>query len=229
VKIRYLGHSCVELWSRAHALIIDPFLTGNPLAAAKAADVTVDYILVTHGHADHVGDAIEIAERNQATIIAPTDLAQHLARQGAKIHPMDIGGQFRFPFGTVKLTTALHGSSYTPKGSQENYGTGMPAGFLVTIDGKTVYDAGDTGLFSDMYLIGRYRAIDIAFLPIGDNYTMGPGDAVLAAQSLQAKVVVPIHYNTFPEIQQDPHAFVDQLRATGVRGMVMAPGQSIEL
>ncbi|KRE69853.1 metal-dependent hydrolase [Paenibacillus sp. Soil750] len=229
MNIIFHGQSCVEIRLKQHTLIIDPFLTGNPQATVKAEDIKADYILVTHGHGDHVGDTLSIAERNDATVIAPNDLARYLGFEGAKTHGMGIGGAYEFPFGKVKLTLALHDSSYNPPGTKENIYTGMASGFLLKVEGKTIYHAGDTGLFKDMKLIGKMNDIDLAFLPIGDNYTMGPEDAVIAAGYLKADTVVPMHYNTFPVIEQDPNAFVASLEEEGIKGLVMAPGQQITL
>ncbi|MDF2651651.1 MAG: metal-dependent hydrolase [Paenibacillus sp.] len=229
MNIIFHGQSCVEIRLKEHTLIIDPFLNHNPLAVTKPEDIKADYILVTHGHADHLGDSLEIAKRNQATIIAPNDLGRYLSFQGAQTHGMGIGGEYEFPFGKVKMTLALHDSSYNPPGTKENIYTGMASGFLITAEGKTIYHAGDTGLFGDMQLLGKLNAIDLAFLPIGDNYTMGPRDAVIAAQFLQAKMVVPMHYNTFPLIKQDPKAFVDSLASEGIKGVVIEPGQSLTI
>lgn len=229
MNIIFHGQSCVEIRLKQHTLIIDPFLTGNPQATVKAEDIKADYILVTHGHGDHVGDTLSIAQRNDATVIAPNDLARYLGFEGAKTHGMGIGGAYEFPFGKIKLTLALHDSSYNPPGTKENIYTGMASGFLLKVEGKTIYHAGDTGLFKDMKLIGKMNDIDLAFLPIGDNYTMGPEDAVIAAGYLKAKTVVPMHYNTFPVIEQDPNAFVASLEEEGIKGIVMSPGQQITL
>ncbi|NOV00729.1 metal-dependent hydrolase [Paenibacillus planticolens] len=229
MKLIFHGQSCVEIRLQEHTLIIDPFLNHNPQAVVKAEEIKADYILVTHGHGDHVGDTLEIAKRNEATVIAPNDLARYLGFQGAKTHGMGIGGEFAFPFGKVKMTLALHDSSYNPPGTTENIYTGMASGFLITVEGKTIYHAGDTALFGDMQLIGKLNEIDLAFLPIGDNYTMGPRDAVIAAQFLQAKTVIPMHYNTFPVIEQNPHAYVEGLAAEGIKGLVLEPGQHITL
>lgn len=229
MKIIFHGQSCVEIQLKEHTLIIDPFLTYNPQADVKADDIKADYVLVTHGHGDHVGDTLPIAKRNNATVIAPNDLATYLGFQGANTHGMGIGGSYEFPFGKVKLTLALHDSSYNPPGTQDIVYTGVASGFLITVEGKTIYHAGDTGLFSDMKLIGKMNDIDLAFLPIGDNFTMGPEDAVVAAEYLKAKLVVPMHYNTFPVIKQDPDAFVKSLAEEGIKGLVMLPGQEINL
>lgn len=227
MKITFHGQSCVEIQFEEVNIIIDPFLRNNPLARKSPEDINVDYILITHGHGDHLGDAIEIAKYNSATIIAPNDLSRYLSFQGAKVHGMGIGGQFNFPFGKVKMTLALHDSSYNPPGTEENIYTGMATGYLISAEGKTIYHAGDTGLFGDMQLIGNLNSIDLAFLPIGDNYTMGPHDAIIASKLLQAKCVIPIHYNTFPIIEQNPHDFIHHLSIEGIEGLIIDPGKHI--
>jgi L-ascorbate metabolism protein UlaG (beta-lactamase superfamily) len=229
MKLTYYGHSCVLIETAGKRLIIDPFLTGNPSAPVAAGDIRADYVLLTHGHNDHVGDAFDIAKRCDAVVIAPNELAVYAGWQGCRSHPMHIGGSHRFDFGTVKLTLAFHGSGYQPDGEQNFVYMGMPAGVLVTAEGRTIYHAGDTALFGDMKIIGERHAIDLAFLPIGDNFTMGPDDALTAAEWLRAKRVVPIHYNTFPLIAQDGKAFVERLKAAGIEGLELAPGESIEL
>jgi L-ascorbate metabolism protein UlaG (beta-lactamase superfamily) len=206
-----------------HKLIIDPYLTGNPAAAAKAAEIEVTHVLVTHGHGDHVGDAVAIAKRTGATIIANFELAMLCERQGAKTHGMHIGGSHAFPFGRVKLTIAHHGGGYGP---EANVYTGPPVGFLITMDGKTVYHSGDTGLFYDMKLIGEMNKIDLAFLPIGDNYTMGIDDAAKAAELLRPATVVPFHYDTFPLIAARADEF--SRKVTGAKVVILKPGGSIE-
>ncbi len=222
-KATFLGHACVVVEHGDHRLIIDPFLTGNPQAASRADDIDVSYVLLTHGHGDHLGDAVAIAKRCGATIIANFELANYCAREGATVHPMHIGGAREFDFGRVKLTIAHHGGG---AGENASIYTGPPVGFLITTGGKTLYHSGDTGLFYDMKLIGEMNAIDLAFLPIGDNFTMGIDDAVKAVEFLKPKVVVPMHYDTFDVIQADPKVFAD--RVTGSKVRILKPGESID-
>ncbi len=224
LKATFHGHSCVSITDGKHNIIIDPFLTGNPQATVKAEDIKIDFILVTHGHSDHLGDAVEIAKRNKATIIAPNELAVYVQKQGAEAHNMHIGGAFKFPFGRVKLTIAHHGSA---AGDGLEY-TGNPCGFLITMDGKTIYHAGDTGLFYDMKLIGEMNDIDLAFLPIGDNFTMGVTDAVKAVEFLNPKIVVPIHYKTWPVIDAEPLDFAEKLKDSKTEVVIIEPGKSLE-
>ncbi|MDZ5472502.1 metal-dependent hydrolase [Bacillus sp. 31A1R] len=226
MKVSYHGHSVVKIEANGKTILIDPFISGNGLTDLKVNDIKPDVIILTHGHGDHVGDTVELAKNNDSLVIANFELSTYLSWQGVKTHGMHIGGAYEFDFGKVKLTPAFHGSGYVTEDKQIIY-LGMPAGVLVTIDGKTIYHAGDTGLFSDMKLIGDRHPIDLAFLPIGDNFTMGPEDAAYAAGLLGAKQVVPIHFNTFPPIKQDPNRFVEMLPA-GV-GKVLQSGESIEL
>ncbi|TCS96774.1 metal-dependent hydrolase [Hazenella coriacea] len=227
MKITYHGHSCFELKHKGTRLIIDPFLSGNPVAISKPEDIKVDYILVTHGHGDHVGDTEEIAKQNDATVIAPHELSVWLGGRGvSKVHGMGVGGGYSFDFGHVKMTLAYHGSGYEAEGNQIVY-MGHPAGYLLTIDGKTIYHAGDTALFSDMKWINLNKPIDLALLPIGDNYTMGPEEALLAAEWLQAKHVIPMHFNTFPLIRQDGKAFVQAVQEKGIKGTYMKVGEKL--
>ncbi|WP_433743650.1 metal-dependent hydrolase [Falsibacillus pallidus] len=226
MKVSYHGHSVLKVETGGKTILFDPFINGNELTDLKVENENPDVIILTHGHGDHVGDTIELAKKSNALVIAPNELAVYLGFQGLNTHPMHIGGSFQFDFGKVKLTQAFHGSGYVTENNEIIY-MGMPAGVLFTAEGKTIYHAGDTGLFSDMKLIGDRHPIDVAFLPIGDNFTMGPEDAAYAAELLQAKMVVPIHYDTFPPIKQDPNSFVEMLKDQN--GKVMKPGDSIEL
>ncbi|MCH7689437.1 MAG: metal-dependent hydrolase [candidate division Zixibacteria bacterium] len=220
---RFLGQSCITIENGDHKIIIDPFLTGNPLAGAKQEDIECSHVLLTHGHGDHFGDTIEIAKRNDATVIATYELASFCGSKGLKFHLMHIGGAHDFDFGRVKLTIAHHGGGF---GENAEIYTGPPVGFLITMGGKTVYNAGDTGLFYDMKLIGEMNQIDLAFLPIGDNFTMGIDDAVKAVEFLKPRKVVPVHYNTFPLIEQDPQEFAGKVKTAEV--VIMNPGDTIE-
>ncbi|WP_379965447.1 metal-dependent hydrolase [Ectobacillus sp. sgz5001026] len=225
--VSYHGHSVVKIQTGSTTILIDPFITGNPKTDLHVEDVTVDVILLTHGHGDHVGDTVLLAKRNNALVIAPFELATFLSWQGVRTHAMHIGGLHKFEFGTVKFTQAFHGSSYIDETSKTIVYTGMPAGVLFTAEGKTIYHAGDTALFSDMQLLGTLHTIDIAFLPIGDNFTMGPADALIASEWINAKMIVPIHYDTFPLIKQDAFAFVSKLK--NGNGKVLAPSEIIQL
>jgi L-ascorbate metabolism protein UlaG (beta-lactamase superfamily) len=225
VKVTFHGHSCFEIATDAHRLAIDPYFRNNPLCKVKPEDVKADYVLVSHGHGDHWGDAPLIASRNKATVIANFELAQYASKQSLTSHPLHIGGAAKFPFGWVKLTIAHHGSNL--EDPQEHGGN--PTGILVNIGGKTIYHAGDTGLFLDMQLIGEMNPIDLALLPIGDNFTMGPVDAAKAVDFLKPKKVVPMHYNTFDIIKQDPQKFVELLRGKPVECIIMNSGDTIEL
>lgn len=225
MRLTYLGHSCFLVETAATRLIVDPFLTGNPSAPIKADDVQCDYILISHGHEDHTGDALALAQRCGATIVANHEITEYFAAKGAKTHGMNPGGGHDFPFGRVKLTLAHHSSSLEA-GLNPIY-LGVPCGLLVQADGKTLYHAGDTALFLDMQLIGR-AGIDVALIPIGDNYTMGPEDAVTALDFLRPKVAVPIHYNTWPVIAQDAPAFAARAAQSGHTVRVLAPGGTLQ-
>jgi len=222
VKITYHGHACFSIQTDKANLLIDPFLTGNALADVTADQVNPDYILVSHAHGDHLGDAVPIAQRTGATVISNYEIANYMGQHGVEAHAMHIGGAHVFPFGKVKLTIAHHGSSF-PDGT---YG-GNPCGFLLWLDGKVLYFAGDTALTYDMTLYGA-EGIDVAMLPIGDNFTMGPEDAVKAVGFLQPKTAILMHYNTFPVIAQDARAVADAIAAqTSARPVLMKPGETM--
>ncbi len=225
--LTFLGHSAFTLESTKARLVIDPFLSGNPLARLKPEALAADYVLLTHGHPDHVGDGLAIARRTGATFFSPFELALWCQGQGAAVHPMHIGGAHDFPFGRVKLTIAVHGSGYPTE--QGILYMGNPCGFLVTAEGKTVYHAGDTGLFYDMKLIGEMHRIDAALLPIGGNFTMDAADAAKAAELLGAALSIPMHYDTFDLIRANPAEFVRDASAKGLRAKVLAAGESLAL
>jgi len=221
-RIQWLGHAALLIESDGRHILIDPFLTGNPTAAVKAGDVPADFILISHGHGDHVGDSIEIARRTGATVIANYEISEWLRTKGlTKVHGQQHGGGHTFSFGYVKLTLAFHGSAL-PDGSNG----GNPCGFYIRFnDGTRIYDAADTGLFGDMRLIGE-EGVDLAILPIGDNYTMGPDDALRAVKFIEPRMVMPIHYNTFEVIHQDAHAWAERVRSqTDAQPLVLRPGE----
>src|SRR5262245_54339627 len=225
-RLRWLGHAALYVESDGHKVLIDPFLTGNPVAAVAADQVQADFILLSHGHEDHVGDTVAIAKRTGATVVANYEIMLWLQKQGLKnVHGMQHGGSHAFPFGRVKLTLAFHGSML-PDGSNG----GNPCGFLITAkDGKKVYDAADTGLFGDMRLIGE-EGIDLAILPIGDKYTMGPDDALRAVKLIGPRKVLPIHYNTFELIAQDPNAWAARVKQeTKAVPAVVKPGEWVDV
>lgn len=224
--LRFLGHSAFEVVEGDTRILIDPFLTGNPLAAAQAEEFEPTAILLSHAHNDHLGDTLAIAKRTGALVVAIYEIATYLGNHGIQTHGMSIGGGHEFPWGWVKLTQAWHGSTFVDE--QGNFQTlGTPAGLLLRVGGRTLYHAGDTGLFGDMALIGR-PGIDLALLPIGDNFTMGPDDALEAVKLIKPEQVIPMHYNTFPVIEQDAAAWARRVEeATGVPCTVLEPGEEL--
>ncbi|SFB44030.1 L-ascorbate metabolism protein UlaG, beta-lactamase superfamily [Cohnella sp. OV330] len=228
--VTFLGHACVKLEHDGRSLIIDPYLTGNPLAAASADDIQVDHILLTHGHGDHVGDTVSIAKRTGAQVVGTPELAAFLGWQGvANTVGMNIGGTYDLGYAKVKMVQAFHSSGYTLSDEQRIVYLGMPTGLIVTWGGHTLLHAGDTGLFGDMKMIGDRHEIDLAFIPIGDHFTMGPEDALTAAEWLKPKQVVPVHYDTFPPLRQDAAAYARALEQKGIKGTVLKPGDRLEL
>lgn len=224
VKVLYHGHSCLEIFSGDQVIQLDPFYDSNPLADVKSDKPNPQTILLSHAHFDHVDDAERIARRTGALIAATYEIAAWYEKKGLKVAHMNTGGGRAFAFGRATLVQALHTSTF-PDGSPG----GLPGGWIIETGGKVIYFAGDTALFGDMALFGKLWKIDLACLPIGDNFTMGPDHAVLAAEMLQAKCVLPIHYNTFPPIQQDPAAFAAKLAAKHIKCAALKPGQSLEM
>ena len=223
-KLTWLGHGSWLIEASDHRVLLDPFLTDNPSAKMNPQNLDpIGHILISHGHFDHVADAAAIANRNGATIVAIFEIAQWFAENhGVKnITGMNVGGSLVLPFGSIKMTQAIH-SSQLPDGS---YG-GVAGGFLIMIDGKTIYFACDTALYSDMRLLGE-KGIDVAILPIGDLFTMGPKDSVTATNYLNPKQVLPMHYNTWPPIEQDAAAWANMVKAgSTAEPIVLEPGQS---
>lgn len=226
LKITFLGHAAFQLQDNRYTVLIDPFITGNSQTPFKETDFQkVDYILVTHGHADHMGDTIAIAKRTGATVVANAEIASWLGEKGVKVHAMHIGGAYYFPFGRTKLTPAFHGSSIDDGGTKRD--GGLPGGFLVRMNGTTVYHSGDTGLTLEMKLLDDER-VDVALLPIGGNFTMDVDDAVKAVEFINPKIAVPMHYNTFEIIKADPQDFAAKAGSrTGVK--ILKPGETMEL
>lgn len=229
VKIKYLGHSAFYIESNKIKALIDPFLN-SPVSPIKADDITeLDYIFVTHGHGDHIGSTTELAQKTGATVITCFELQTFFETKGIKTEGMNIGGRYKFPFGTVKMTPAWHGSSIpsdNPNGTQ-CYG-GIACGYVIELDGKKIYHAGDTGLTVEMTLL-EYEKIDIAMLPIGGYFTMDPEDALRAIQMIKPRLVIPMHYNTFPLIRQDGEEFKKQAEKNNYAVELMHPGTEIIL
>ncbi|CEA05683.1 L-ascorbate-6-phosphate lactonase UlaG [Metalysinibacillus saudimassiliensis] len=226
MQITYHGHAAVKIVTGDKTILIDPFITGNQLSDLIVENEMPDYILLTHGHNDHFGDTIQLAKQSGATVVGSHELATWLGAQGFTTHGMNIGGAWQFDFGKVTYTQAFHSSSYITEDNEIIY-MGMPMGIVLEIEGKTIYHAGDTALFGDMALIGNKHDIDVAFLPIGDNVTMGPEDAAQAVELLRAKSVVPVHFDTFPPIKQDPQKFAELVQKATVQ--IVQPGGAVTL
>ncbi len=223
MNLTYHGHACFEASGEGQRIIFDPFLTGNPKADVPADKIPkLDAILLSHGHGDHLGDAIQLSKQHGATIVATYELAQFCQDRGATTHAMHIGGSHRFPFGTVKLVPAFHGGAVE---GDDGTHTTSPCGLLLTLGGKTVYHTGDTALTVEMQLLeGR---VDVMLVPIGDNYTMGVEDAVRAVGFVKPHIAIPMHYDTWDVIRADPEDFK---RRVGDRAdvVILAPGQTIK-
>lgn len=226
MQFTYYGHSCFSISVNGKKLLFDPFITGNELAKdINITDIEADYILLSHGHSDHVLDAESIAKRTGATIIAAYEVAMWFAGKGIQHYqPMNTGGKWKFDFGTVKCVSAIH-SSAMPDGS---YG-GNPMGFIILNDEMNFYYAGDTALTLDMQLVPMFAGIDFAILPIGDNFTMGMEDAVQAAKMVQTKMVIAVHYDTFGFIKIDHKKAIDLFKRNELELRLPAIGETIEI
>ncbi len=227
MKLTYFGHSCFLLEIAGTRLVLDPYLSENPHGAVDPATVPCDLVLCSHAHEDHICDALNLARRHGATIVAPYELANHFATLGAAIIDLMPGGGINLPWGRIDLTPAVHSSSLDlPDG--QNRPMGVPGGFLIRAENRAIYHAGDTAVFGDMRLIGRH-GLDLALLPIGDRYTMGPEDAIEAMHLLRPRLTVPMHYNTTSQIRADPQAFAAAGAAVGHPVRVLAAGESLDL
>ncbi len=227
MKLSFHGQSTIYFESNDKKVIVDPFISGNDKSDLDEQTLDVDYIILTHGHGDHFGDVVELANRNHATVIGSAEVQGYLTTYHGieHAHGMNIGGKYQFDFGTVKFVQAFHSSSYTNKDGIPVY-LGMPMGVIIEAEGKTIYHAGDTGLFSDMKLIAERHPVDVCFIPIGDNFTMGIEDASYAINEfIKPKISVPIHYNTFPLIEQDPQKFKEAVSQGEVQ--ILQPGDEV--
>ncbi len=226
VSVNYLGHSAISIESDGQTVLVDPFLTGNPKAAADPETIEADTILLTHGHADHLGDTVDIARRTGAPVAAIVELAGEVADDLGEEHVVidpNLGGTVEFDWGWARWVPAWH-TSTTPRGT-----VNTPAGIVMRVGDATIYHLGDTALFSDLELVGRRETIDLACIPIGGHYTMDRHDAAIAAQLIGARKVLPIHYDTFPPIETDVEAFARDVAADGGEVVALKPGESLEL
>jgi L-ascorbate metabolism protein UlaG (beta-lactamase superfamily) len=222
MDIRFLGHAAFELRDGDTSVVIDPFLTGNPKAAVEPGDLDPTTILLTHGHADHIGDTVDIAKASGAPVVAIVELANEIGAEGVDVFDPNLGGTVKFDWGWVKLVPAWH-TSTTPKGT-----VNTPAGLLIGFGGKVIYHLGDTALFTDLQLVaGRGDPIDVALMCIGGHYTMDRLDAVVAAEFVKAGAVIPCHYDTFPPIETDAQAFKTEVESsTSSQVVVLDPGET---
>lgn len=227
--LTYFGHAAFQLESDEVRILIDPFISQNPVCPIKPDDLKrIDYIFVTHGHGDHVGDTVKIARKFNSTVVTNFELSTYLSNKfGLKTHPMHIGGRYNFPFGVVKMTPALHGSGIVEESGNIIYG-GNPCGFVISTKGRKIYHAGDTGLTMDMKLL-EDEGIDVALLPVGGNYVMDVEDALIAARFIKPRQVVPMHYNTWEIIKADVELFKKRLKEINIDCSILKPGKSIEL
>ena len=227
MKLTYFGHSCFLLEIAGQRIVLDPYLSENPHGTVDPATVPCDLVLCSHAHEDHTCDALELSRRHGATIVAPFELAEHFAAKGAAIIDLMPGGGITLPWGRLDMTPAVHSSALELPGGG-NQSMGVPSGYLVRAEGRSLYHAGDTAVFGDMRLIGRH-GLDLALLPIGDRYTMGPDDAIEALHLLRPRLAVPMHYNTTDKIRTDPHAFATAAARVGHTVRVLSPRETLVL
>ncbi|HWA86409.1 MAG TPA: metal-dependent hydrolase [Opitutus sp.] len=227
MRLTYFGHSAFLLELAGHRLVFDPWLRQNPHGTVDPAAVPCDLVFVSHAHDDHLGDALELARLHRATIVAPYELAEHLAAQGAKTIDLMPGGGTELSWGRIDMTPAIH-SSALELGGGKTQSMGVASGYLVRAGGRTLYHAGDTALFGDMRLIGRH-GLDVALIPIGDHYTMGPADAIEALHFLRPRLAIPTHFNSNDKIRVDAIAFAAEAARAGHPVRVMRPGESLEI
>jgi L-ascorbate metabolism protein UlaG (beta-lactamase superfamily) len=227
MRLTYFGHSCFLVEVEHARIVLDPYLSENPHGAVDPARVPCDFVLCTHAHEDHTCDALELARLHGATIVAPYELAEHFAAQGATALDLMPGGGVDLPWGRLNMTPAVHSSALELPGGENKF-MGAPCGYLIRAGNRALYHAGDTALFGDMQFIGR-GGLDVALVPIGDRYTMGPADAVEALNLLRPRLAVPMHYDTTEKIRQNPHAFAERAAVAGHTVRVLGAGESVEV